>query len=199
MKILKYLIIVIAVLVAAFFAVGIIHPVVQYGHEVTVNKPLKEAWAVGYDESKYDQWLQGFQSMELLTGEKGEVGSTYKVIVNPGDGQPDFEMIETMVSVTEFEQVTLHFDSEMMDFDQTMTYTEKDGGVVIKTDSKVMAKGMVMKSMMALMEHLSGAFTTQEAKNIDALKRVIEENTTDYYPVMEVPVVEPITEQLVTE
>jgi hypothetical protein len=36
--------------------------------------------------------------------------------------------------------------------------------------------------MFALMEIFGGAFQAQEVKNIEALKRVIEENTTDYYP-----------------
>jgi hypothetical protein len=38
------------------------------------------------------------------------------------------------------------------------------------------------KSMFAVMEILVGGFTKQEARNIDALKKVIEENDTDYYP-----------------
>ena len=40
-----------------------------------------------------------------------------------------------------------------------------------------------MRSMFALMEMLSGSFITQEAKNIEALKKVVEENVTDYYSV----------------
>lgn len=185
MKILKYLLIAVVVLVAAFFAIGYLNPAVQYGHEITVNKSIEEAWAVAYDESKYDQWLEGFQSIELLTGEKGEVGSTYKVVVNPGEGQPLFEMIETVISVKEFDHVTLHFESDMMDFEQTMRYAENADVVTVRTDSKVMGKSAPMRSMFALMEMLGGAFQKQEAKNIDALKRVIEENTTDYYPVEE--------------
>ena len=38
-----------------FFKVGIIKSSVNYGHEVTINKPLQEALAVTIDESKFDQ------------------------------------------------------------------------------------------------------------------------------------------------
>jgi len=38
-----------------------------------------------------------------------------------------------------------------------------------------------MRSMFAIMETLTGSFTKQETKNIEALKNVIEENTTNYY------------------
>lgn len=101
MKVLKYIIIVIVVLFAAFYAVGLMVPEVEYGAEIIVDKPIEEAWAVSQDESKYSLWLEGFRSMELIEGEYGEPGSKYKIIVLPQEGQPEFEMIETLVSKTE--------------------------------------------------------------------------------------------------
>ena len=92
-------------------------------------------------------------------------------------------MIETLVSVKEFEEVELHFDSEFMDFEQKIIHTESAGKTIVKTESKVIAKGAVTRSMFAIMETVAGSFTTQEKKNIEALKIVIEENATDYYPV----------------
>ena len=76
----------------------------------------------------------------------------------------------------------MHFDSEFMDFEQTITHSESDGITTVKTDSKVIAKGAMMQSMFAIMETFGGSFTAQEKKNIEALKKVINENTTDYYP-----------------
>jgi len=125
MKILKYLLYLIAFLIIAFVAVGFIHPTVNYGHEITVNKSIKEAWAVQQDASKFGQWLEGFKSIDLIEGEAGTLGSKYKVVVQP-EGQPDFVMTETVTSVKEFDHCA------------------------------------------------------QEVKNIEALKKVIEENTTDY-------------------
>ena len=185
MKILKYLlyaIVALVVLVVIFFAIGFLKPSVNYGHEITVNKSVEEAWAVHKDESKFGQWLEGFKSIELIEGEAEEIGSKYKVVVNPGEGQPDFEMIETVVSLKEFDHVELSFDSDMMRFDQTTYFSEKDGKTTIKTDSKVSGKSIMMRSLFAVMEMFGGSFQAQEAKNVEALKKVIEENTTDYYP-----------------
>ena len=84
----------------------------------------------------------------------------------------------------------------MMDFEQLITFSETEEGVSIKTESKVIGKGMMMQSMFAMMEKMGGAFTMQETKNQNALKKVIEENTTDYYPVV---AEEPISEVEVAE
>jgi hypothetical protein len=187
MKYLKYFLYIIIGLIVLFLAVGLLKSSVSYGHEITVDKSLKEAWAVTQDASKYDQWLEGFKSIELISGKQGEVGSKYKVIVNPGEGQEDFEMIETVVAIDKYKLVELGFDSDMMDFEQKMLFSEADGKVKFKTESTVKGKGIMMRSMFALMEMFGGAFSKQEAKNIEALKKVINENTTDYYPA---PVVE---------
>ncbi len=182
MKILKFLLFLILGLAFLFFAFGFITPTINYGHEITVDKPLKEAWAVQQDETKFDQWLAGFKSIELISGEKGTVGSKYKVVVKPSEEEPDFEMIETLISKRDFDHMRLSFDSEMMVFDQTTSFSEANGKTTIKTDSKVSGKGMMMRSMFAVMELLTGSFTAQEVKNIENLKKVIEENTTNYYP-----------------
>jgi hypothetical protein len=125
-------------------------------------------------------WLEGFQSMELLSGERAQEGSTYRIVVKPSPEEPEFVMTETLVSIQENDHVTMHFDSEMMDFEQTMTFTEEDGQTTISTDSKVIGKGVMMKSMFSMMETLGGAFTKQEAKNIEALKKLIEKNSDAY-------------------
>ena len=193
MKILKYIGITIAALVLIFLALGMFNSSVSYGHEIVVNKPIEEAWAVSQDVSKYDQWLEGFKSMELISGEQFMPGSTYRVVVNPGEGQEDFVMTETLVSIKENDHVHLSFDSEMMDFEQTMTFTEVDGGTKIMSDSEVIGKGIMMQSMFACMELCMGAFDKQEAKNFDALKKLIEENTTVYgAPVEEISLTNPV-------
>ena len=182
MKFLKYTFFVILTLIVLFFLIGLLCPTINYGTEITVNKPLNESWAVSQDTSKYDQWLEGFQSIELIEGEEFAIGSKYKVVVNPGNGEDNFEMIETILDVKENEFIEMDFDSEMMEFYQKISMTEIEDGTKIKTESSVSPKGVVMKSMFCLMEMLGGSFTKQESKNYQALKKVIEENTTDYFP-----------------
>ncbi len=76
----------------------------------------------------------------------------------------------------------MDYDSEFMDFEHLFTYTESGGKTTIKSDGKVMAKGLAMRSLFAIMETFAGSFSTQETKNMEALKKLIQENTTDYFP-----------------
>ena len=182
MKILKYILLAILVLVVLFFAMGIFNPTIKYGAEITVDKPLKEAWAVSKDESKYGEWLKGFKSIELIEGEQDAIGSKYKVVVYPGEGQDEFEMVQTLVALEEFDHVKLHYKSDLMEFEQKIIHTGSDEQATIRSESRVIPKGMVARSMFAIMETFGGAFRAQEEKNFNALKNLIEENTTDYFP-----------------
>ncbi len=174
MRLLKVFLIIVALLCLAVVLVGTLKPSVSYGHEIKVNKPIEYVWKVLQDDSQYDQWLNGFKSIEHLTGEYNKVGSTYKVIVNPGEGQEDFEMIETLMSIKENDHITLHFDSDMMVFEQTTYLKEVDGLTSVRTDSKVKGKGVIMRAMFAAMETFTGSFTAGETKNIEALKVLLE-------------------------
>ena len=182
MKIIKYFLYAILFLVVVFFAIGLLKPSISYGHEITVNKSVKEAWAVASDETKYGEWLKGYISSELLSGDEQAVGSKYKVIVNPGEGQDNFEMTQSITDMKEFEWVKMNFDSDFMEMDQTITYDEKDGKTTVTSDNVVRGKGIMGRAMFAIMEMLGGAFTKQETMNMEGLKKVIEANTTDYYP-----------------
>ena len=75
MKYVKYLLIITVVLAVIFFGSGLLRPSQSYGSEITVNKPLKEAWAVMQDESKTSQWLKSIVKSEHISGEKGTVGA----------------------------------------------------------------------------------------------------------------------------
>lgn len=186
MKILKYLLFAIIGLAIFFFGLGLAKPSIKYGHEITVDKPLRESWAVHQDPSKLNQWIDGFKSIELIEGERGAVGSKYKVLVTPSPEQGDFEMIETIISKKELDHISLTFDSEMMRFDQKTSFSQSNGKTVVITDSEVFGKGILMRSMFAMMEVLGGTFQSQEVKNIEALKKTIEQNTTNYFPSLEI-------------
>jgi len=174
MKFLRTFLIVIASLALVFASYGYFKKSVNYGAEISVNKPISEVWDLHKDHTKFDQWLEGFKSIEHLTGEKDAIGSTYKVIVNPGEGQDDFEMIETVVGFKENEYVDLHFDSDMMVFEQKTSFKESGGQTIVTTESKASGKGIAMRAMFGAMEMFAGSFAKQEQKNLDALKKMIE-------------------------
>jgi len=75
MKILKVLGIIFLLLILGFVVLGLVKPTVKYGHTITVDRPINEAWKIYNDDTQYSQWLKGFKSIDLISGTHGEVGS----------------------------------------------------------------------------------------------------------------------------
>tara|TARA_B100000497_G_C7658064_1_gene396211 strand:- start:992 stop:1492 length:501 start_codon:yes stop_codon:yes gene_type:complete len=150
---------------------------VEYSSHVSINKPLKEVWAVYQDEGKMRDWLEGFESIELVKGNRNDIGSEYIVKMNQ-EGQT-FEIKETLKSYKEFENINFDFDNEMMLMNYNTEFTENEIGTTIHSRSIVRGHGILMRAMMPF---IKGSMIAQEEKNLRGLKEVIEANQKDYYP-----------------
>jgi carbon monoxide dehydrogenase subunit G len=187
MKILKNILAVLAVLLIGFILVGIFKPSIDYSSEIEVNKPIKEAWAVMNDESKISQWLKGITNIEHVSGEKGAVGAVTKYTFDE-NGQ-ESTILETLKTMRPNEQVAMDFTMEgVMTMDYKVDFVEKNGKTYIKSSTITKGDGIIMRSMIPFMKSTMQA---QEDENLNNLKKLIEENTTDYFPA---PVVESVEE-----
>ena len=183
MKYLKYLLGLIALLLVIFIGKGILTPAISYSSEIIVDKSIKEAWAVMNDESKVSQWLKGITNMEHVSGEKGAVGAVTKYTFNE-DGQESI-VFETIKSIRPDDHIAMDFVVEdVMSMDYKVNFVEKAGKTHIKSSTVTKGIGLFMQSMVSFME---SSMQAQEDENMNNLKKLIEENTTNYFPA---PVVE---------
>ena len=186
MKYLKYILGLIALLVVLFIGKGFLTPSLSYDSEIVVDKPAKEAWAVMNDESKIDQWLKGISKVEHVSGEKGKVGAVTRYTYLE-DGQESV-ILETIKSIGPDEQINMDFEMEgVMNMDYTVKFVEKDGKTHIKSSTITEGQGMFMRSMVSFMK---GTMQAQEDENMSNLKKLIEANTTNYFPTSVVETVE---------
>lgn len=185
MKYLKYILGIIALLGVLFIAKGFLTPSIAYSSDFLVDKSIKEAWAVMNDESKISQWLKGITDIEHVSGEKNTVGAVTKYTFSE-DGQESI-IFETIKSIRPNEQIAMSFVMEgVMDMDYKVDFSEKDGKTHIESSTITQGTGMFMRSMVSFMK---SSMQAQEDENMANLKKLIDENTTDYFPA---PVVEPV-------
>ncbi len=177
MKLLKIILGIILLLFILFLLAGVFTPSISYTSEVTVNKPVKEAWAVMQDESKLSQWITGFVKSELVEGTAGQVGTVSNIYVS--DSGKEMIMTETIKKIEPEKSMAMLFHMDFMDMDYEMNLEPQGDKTVIKSSSNTTGNHILAKSMIALMK---GGFKTQEDTNMNKLKKVIDENTTDYFP-----------------
>ena len=181
MKILKYLLGTIAILFLVFLLIGVAKPKLSYDCEILIEKSLAESWAVSQDESKLPEWLEGFQKVEHVSGTPGAVGAVSDVYFD-NNGEV-MKIRETITDIKPDESISMTFTSDFMDMDYTLKMdTTDDGKTKISSSTTAQGNGMFSKSIIAL---IGGSIKAQEETNLASLKKTIEQNTTNYFSVVE--------------
>ncbi|MFT5822203.1 MAG: putative membrane protein [Crocinitomix sp.] len=67
----------------------------KYTCTVTINAPIDYVVKLWEDESNFSDWQDGFESIELLSGNHNTKGAKSKIIL---DGDRRIELIETIIS-----------------------------------------------------------------------------------------------------
>lgn len=176
MKFLKYFLLVILLLLVIFFGRGLLTPHIEYDSQITVAKSASEAWAVMGDETKLSQWLKGFIKTELVSGTANTVGAVSNIYVE--DNGQEMIMKETITAFEPGKHMGMNFSIDFMDMDYKLLFSENDDKTQIKTTTRTMGNGLFAKSMISFMQ---GSMKSQEDENLKNLKKLIEENTTDYF------------------
>ena len=177
MKYLKYVLLLLAVLVLLFFGKGLLTPSISYECEVTVDKPAAEAWAVMSDETSLPKWIDGFIRTEHVRGTPKTVGAVSHVYVDE-NGQETM-MQETITDLVEHEHMGMAFTMDFMDMDYDMHFKEENGKTQIRTTSVTRGNGVFAKSIISFMP---SAMKAQEEANLQNLKKLIDNNTKNYFP-----------------
>lgn len=179
MKILKFLLAIVLLLIVFFVGKGLLTPSIYYESEVVVNKPAKEAWAVMSDEVNLPKWIKGFKRTKHISGVENTVGAISHIYVDEG-GQ-EMMMKETITDVKPYELMAMKFTMDFMNMDYEMHFNETNGKTTIKTKSTTKGNGIFSKSIISFMP---SSMKAQEDENLGKLKKLIEENTKNYFPIV---------------
>lgn len=181
MKFIKYLLILIVVAAVIFFGSGLLRPNQSYSSEITVEKSVEEAWAVMEDDSKTNQWLKSIKDTKHVSGKKGKVGGVTEYTFT--DGEEESKVLETITSVVPNEHIAMDFVMpDVMTMDYKIEISEQDGKTHIKSSTVAEGTGLFMQSLFSFM---GSSLKAQEDENLNNLKLVIDNNTTDYFPAPE--------------
>lgn len=81
MKVIKLSGLVLVILVFVFFCIGLIVPSYEYESSIEVHAPVEKCWKVFHNVKLMNQWLQGFESLTLKSGDSLATGSQYEIVV----------------------------------------------------------------------------------------------------------------------
>ena len=165
-KLLIGIVVVVILLIAAFFGVGLAVPAVEYTTTVEITKPRDVVWQVMRDRK---DWIYGFKSYEQLAGTPNEPGSKARVTV-VRNGR-EMVMDSELVAIKAPESVTTRFTNDTLVHNATVHLTESDGKTTIVSNEKLEGTNVFWRSIFAIFK---GMIVETSQKNFAGLKHAVE-------------------------
>lgn len=170
MKALKILLVVIALFAGGLIVYGMMNTPFTVETRVEVDRPVEQAWAVFADEDLITDWIGGLQKIEILEGEKGQVGSTYRLtFMENGD---EVVINELITAFEPNKRMAFTIDHEIMYSDNEIRIEARgENKSEFISVSEMGGKGLFMKGLMAMGK--SSVESRQQA-DYNRLKALIE-------------------------
>ena len=149
-KILVYVLVVIVLIIAGALVFGLLNPSISYETRLEINKPRDVVWKYFTDETKMSEWLDGFQKIELISGNKNEVGSQYRMTFVE-DGR-EIVMTETVKEFNPGERFAFHLENEVISVDSEITLTDVEGKTLFTEKDTAVGGNILWRILFAAMK-----------------------------------------------
>lgn len=160
---------VIGALIIGFIVIGFVKPDCHTACSVTVNAPASTAFAVFNDTANMHIWMDNYKRMEHISGEKNQVGSKSKLVID--ENGRELAMTETITAFEQDKLFAFDMEDEFADFHVEVRFEEVNGQTIISQTSDGKGKGMAARSLIAIM---SGQIEKQQLGMYNKLKTLIE-------------------------
>ncbi|HNQ12857.1 MAG TPA: SRPBCC family protein [Bacteroidia bacterium] len=174
MKVLKYVLIAILLLVAAFFLVGIINPKVEYNASIEINKPLEETFELFNNIDHLQAWIPEVKSVEVMEGEPHEAGAKLRMTVE-SEGNA-VVLNETVLEYVPNQKVVLDFEAGAMLKTNSVQFTAKGDQTIIEGSYVCRGSNMFYRSMFRFFK---GTFQTIDQGYLNNFKKFADNHISE--------------------
>lgn len=168
MKIVKIILVTLAGIVLVFLSIGLLLPSYEYQSSIVVNASPEKCWAIYHDTKKMSEWLEGFESLTLKSGEQLSVGSTYEIVIT--DDGHRMAMNEKIIEVNAPTRVIYELNNDVLKSEFSFSF-EGTTSTTVTSKYKITGNNILWKSILFLSKSY---MTTEAQKQLEGLKKVIE-------------------------
>lgn len=143
-------------------------PSYQYEATIQVNASPEKCWRVFHNTKLMSQWLRGFESLTLKSGDSLAVGSLYEIVVTDEDHR--MVMSEKIIEVNAPTKVLYELNNDVLKSEFAFSF-EGTTSTTITSKYKITGNNMLWKSILLISKSY---MTNASADQLQLLKAVIE-------------------------
>ncbi|WP_299671675.1 SRPBCC family protein [uncultured Polaribacter sp.] len=169
MKIIKIILIVISLVILAFFMTGLVVKETNYTAQVSIEKPISEVFNTFTKIDSVKNWIPEVKSVKTINKNPGITGSVYRLVVlNQGQ---EITMTEKIMAYVANEKVTLFYDAENMLKKDDYLFSEENGITTIILHASCQSESFIMA---CVFPYFKGTFKAQDQSYLNNFKIFLE-------------------------
>ena len=168
MKIVKIILVTLAGIVLLFLSLGLLFPSYEYQSSIVVNASPEKCWIIYHDTKRMSEWLDGFESLTLKSGEQLALGSTYEIVVT--DDGHRMVMNQKIIEVSAPTKVSYELNNDVLKSEFSFSF-EGTSPTTITSKYKITGNNILWKSILLLSKSYMASSADQQ---LQGLKKVIE-------------------------
>jgi uncharacterized protein YndB with AHSA1/START domain len=171
MRFLKIFSVIVGISIVAFLAlVGVFFPSYEYSHSIEVNAPQQKCWTAFHDTASVKNWLDGFESITLKSGQALQRDARYELVIS--DRGERMVMEEIVTDIVAPEHITYLLTNDVLTSEYTFTFTPRSDNITtVENHYCVTGNNILWKSILLLSKSYMSDASQQQLKK---LKSVIE-------------------------
>ena len=171
MKILKITGAAIGLLTAVFILLGVFFSDFEYKNSVVVEATPEKCWNVFHDPSSMNDWMPGFQSLTLKSGEYLQKGSVYEVVIT--DNGETMVMEETITDIEPGKTVSYKLTNDVLTSVYSFTFSPlSDNQTRIESHYTITGKNLLWRSVLFLSKSMIRRSTQEQ---LEGVKKIAEQ------------------------
>jgi uncharacterized protein YndB with AHSA1/START domain len=116
--------------------------------EIEISAPVETVFNYALDESSAKDWISGFKSIKLISGENHQPGSKYELIVE--ENGKEIKILETVTEFIPNKKYAFDAQNEMMTGNIELIFEPSEKGTLLTEIHRFEVKGFVSKAMTKL-------------------------------------------------
>lgn len=171
MKILKITGAAVGLVIAVFILLGVFFSDFEYRNSVVVKASPERCWNVFHDPSSMNDWMPGFKSLTLKSGEHLQKGSVYEVVIT--DNGETMVMKETITDIEPGQSVSYKLTNDVLTSDYRFTFSPlSDNQTRIESHYAVTGKNLLWRSVLFLSKSMIRQSTQEQ---LEGVKKIAEQ------------------------
>ncbi|MGY0407349.1 MAG: SRPBCC family protein [Polaribacter sp.] len=168
MKAIKIILIVISILVIAFFATGLAVKETKYSIKVSINKPVNEVFKTFNTMDSIKKWIPEVHSVKTMHKNIGITGSVYKIALEIKG--KEITMTEKIMAYVPNEKVTLFYNVENMFKKNDYIFSDEKGVTTITLNASCRSDSYLMA---CIFPYFKRTFKEQDQKYLNNFKAYV--------------------------